>query len=99
MIHISRPRIETKGDTTFLLAQVNDEARNLCMDVWFSVDKIYGKYFCTEYADSYLLLLLPIALKSQQDIAIDCPVSSKLYFNIQNTVQPLFCKIFGAIVR
>lgn len=96
MIHISRPRIETKGDTTFLLAQVNDEARNLCMDVWFSVDKIYGKYFCTEYADSYLLLLLPIALKSQQDIAIDCPVSSKLYFNIQNTVQPLFCKIFGA---
>lgn len=42
MIHISKPRIENKGETTFLLSEVYDEVRNLRMDVWFSVDSIWG---------------------------------------------------------
>lgn len=93
MIRISKPRIEKNDNTTFLLSEVYDEVRNLRMDVWFSVDSIWGEYLCNEYADSFLLLLLPIAMKSRQGITIDCPVSSKLFFNIQNTIQPLFCKI------
>lgn len=93
MITISKPRIEKNDNTTFLLSEVYDEVRNLRMDVWFSVDSTWGGYLCNEYADSFLLLLLPIAMKSRQDIAIDCPVSSKLFFNLQNTIQPIFCKI------
>ena len=42
MIHISKPRIEKNGNTTFLLSEVYDEVRNLRMDVWFSVDSTWG---------------------------------------------------------
>ena len=74
MIRISKPRIEKNDNTTFLLSEVYDEVRNLRMDVWFSVDSIWGEYLCNEYADSFLLLLLPIAMKSRQGITIDWPV-------------------------
>ena len=43
MIHISKPRIENKGNTTFLSAEVYDEVRNFRKDVWFSVDNIWGR--------------------------------------------------------
>lgn len=42
MIRISKPRIEEKDNTTFLLSEVYDEVRNLRMDVWFSVDNTWG---------------------------------------------------------
>ena len=50
MIRISKPRIEEKDNTTFLLSEVYDEVRNIRKDVWFSVDTAYAKYLCHELA-------------------------------------------------
>lgn len=94
MIHISKPRIENKGETTFLLSEVYDEVRNIRKDVWFSVDIAYAKYLCHELADSFLLALLPIAVKYSQDISVNAPVSPKLLYNIRTGVEPMYQRIF-----
>lgn len=40
--------------------------------------KQYGQYLCDDYADSFLLVVLAVAMHSKQDIKIDAPVSSRL---------------------
>ena len=93
MITIEHPFIEEREQETFLSAKVIDENRNKEFQIWYSVDKEYGKFLCDEYADAYLLLVLQWAMKSRQDIKVKAPVSPKLLFNINNTIQPLFEKM------
>ncbi|MBR3412761.1 MAG: hypothetical protein IKG81_08730 [Bacteroidales bacterium] len=93
MLTIGHPYIEEREQETALLSHVTDEVRNREYEIWYSVDKKYGKYLCDDYADSYLLLVLQWAMKSGQDIRVEAPVSPRLLFNINNTIQPLFEKM------
>ena len=93
MITIGHPYIEEGEHEAFLFAKIKDESRNKEYVIWYSVEKEYGKYLCNDYADAYLLLVLQWAMKSRQDIKVDAPVSSRLLFNINNTIQPLFEKM------
>ena len=95
MITISHPYIENRGDKSFLISKIKDENRSLDSDLWFSVDEEYKDYLCDDYADCFLVCLLLIAIKTEQDIKVDAPISRKLLFNIQNTLLPLFMNIFA----
>ena len=93
MITITRPYIEDKGHTSFLCSLIKDS--NLCKEyvLWFSVDSEYGNYLCSELADSFLLVMLQIAMSSHQDIKVEAPVSAKLLFNIRNSLMTMLLKI------
>lgn len=95
MIHISQPHLEYRNSNAFLVSDVRDEKRSLETELWFSVDKEYGRYLCDNNADSFLLVVLPIAIKTEQDVIVDAPVSTRLLFNIQNTLIPIYKKIFA----
>jgi len=77
---------------TFLTAKIVDEKKNKEFITWYSVDKQYGTFLSNECADAFVLLMLHIAMKSGQDIVSEAPVSGRLLFNIENTIQPLFLK-------
>lgn len=96
MIKISHPRIEERDSRTYLVAPIHDEGMPSFTELWFSVEKEYAPYLCTEYSDAFLLLALPIALASGQDIEVEGGISRKLLFNINNTLLPLFREVMGA---
>lgn len=93
MIKISRPFIETSSSEVFLCSNIYDGARSQTFKTWYSVDHEYSKYLCDDRADAFLMLVFIRAMKSHQDIEIEAPVSPRLLFNLENTIQPLFEKI------
>ena len=92
MITIGQPYIEKRGQEVYLLSLIQDEVRQRELEVWYSVDEKYGEYLCSDYADCFLLLVLQLAMNTGQDIRVKSPVSSRLLFNLENTVQPLLAK-------
>ena len=95
MIHISRPIIRNEGEKYYLISNIKDEKRDIDSELWFSVDKEYGKYLCDDFADSFLLGILPIAVKTGQDISVEGAVSEKLLYNILTGIEPAFQRIFS----
>ncbi len=93
MITINKPQIEFKGEEAFLCANIQDESQDNDFKLFYSVAKDYGEYFSDDRADAFLLASLMIAMKSHQDICVKAPVSKRLLFNINNTIQPLFTKM------
>ena len=93
MIVVEHPVIECKANETLLKANIKNEIFGSDFQLWFAVDKLYGEYLCDDRADAFLLAVLMAAMKSHQDIRIQAPVSRKLLFNINNTLQPLFTKM------
>lgn len=96
MITIHQPRIETKGDKAILLADVVDEQRDWNTPIGYEVPTEYKPYLCAETADAFLVMILPIAVKTEQDIRIESALSCKLFFNVINTLEPLYRKYLGA---
>lgn len=93
MIYISKPHIEIRGNKAFLVSNLKDEVRQLDTEMWYSVDIEFKDYLCDDYADAFLVMYLALAMRHKQDITIEGKVSKKLYFNIKNTIMPLFNKI------
>jgi len=94
MITISHPYIEHRGKESYLLSRIVDEANQKDSLIWYSVDSQYGEYLCDDVADAFVLVMLQLAMRSNQDLKVDAPVSSRLLFNIENTLQPIFAKAF-----
>lgn len=92
MIIVEKPFIESKGSETVLKANIKNELMR-DFSLWFAVDNKYGEYLCDDRADAFMLAVLMIGMKNKQDIVIKAPVSKKLLFNINNTIQPLFTKM------
>ena len=92
MITICQPYIEHKEKASFLYSRIIDETRNRDSLIWFSVGREYGEYLCDETADAFVLMMLQLAMYSGQDLKVEAPVSARLLFNIENTLQPLFAK-------
>lgn len=97
MITISQPYIyrnEENGNMR-LEAKIYDEKRDNEHRIWYEVSEEYGQYLCTELADAFLLALLPIAAKSEQDICIHANVSPELFYNAVHTHIPFYAAFLG----
>ncbi len=94
MITISNLRIEDKKELSYLFCDIQDDVKNKKTEVWFSVSSQYKEYLCTELADAFLLGLLPIAIKHNQDITVDAAVSPRLLYNLRTGIEPMYQKIF-----
>ena len=96
MITISQPRIVSKGEKSYLISKITDEKRKISSDLWFSVDYEYEPYLCDDFADAFLLGLLPIAVKTEQNIIVDGAISKKLLYNVKNGVIPSLLYVLGS---
>ena len=63
-------------------------------EMFFQVKKKHVKYLCDDNCNSFLIALLPFAVKHNYDIKINGDVSSKLYYQLNSYLLPLLCKEF-----
>ncbi|MBR8831077.1 MAG: hypothetical protein Cpurp_07730 [Chlorogloea purpurea SAG 13.99] len=53
-------------------------------EVWYSINKKYGQFLSNESSDTFLIGLLVLAMKQNEDIYIEGKVSEKLFYNLTN---------------
>lgn len=69
------------------------------IDIWYKVSKEYGKYFCDDRNDGFVLGLIHYAMATGQDIESELPVSKKLLFNLNYILIPTFCNRYSGFKR
>lgn len=93
MISISRTYKVVEGGNVFLRAVVRDSLLEKTYNLWYSVEERYGDYLCDEVSDSFVLVMLQIAMNSHQDIKVEGALSSTFYYNVMNTAMPFLTKV------
>lgn len=86
MIIIEKPYTAFQNEKVFLRALITDEQNGLKEECYYVTNQEYGKYFCDEIADAFVIGLLLPALQSNQDIIVKGALSERLYFNLCNTI-------------
>lgn len=90
MIKIGKIWIEEKDNKSRVYCNIT--INNEIKKVWFEVDKEYGKYLCTERSDAYVIGLLNYALRNNEDIVCEIPVTEELLYNINTILIPSLVK-------
>jgi len=52
--------------------------------LWYAIDSQYANYLTLERSDAFLVGLIILAMKHQEDIYIDGAISEKLFYNLSN---------------
>lgn len=86
MIKIGKIWLEDIGDKTRANCKIN--INNEEKVIWFEVDKKYGGYLCIERSDAYVIGLLNYALRNNEDIECETPVTEELLYNINTILIP-----------
>ena len=86
MIKIGKPIIEELGGAFYLSSIISSDKDNICEKIWYRTTAEWSKYLTDETADAFLLPMLLVALRTQEDIIVEAPVSEKLYYNIKNNI-------------
>lgn len=94
MIKIEKPRIELHSidnqssgwGGVRLVSHIVNDGQPIKEDIWFETTEEYGKYFCEEVCDAFVVAMLIPAVQTQQDIECDC-ISEKLLYNLNNEVS------------
>jgi len=59
--------------------------------LWFGVDEAQGDYLCAERSDAFVMVLLPAAMRTGQDIVCKTPMSERLHYQLINYLIPSVC--------
>ena len=86
MITIKKPHIETRNNGYYVISEICSTTENINKEIWYRTTEEYADYLVDEVADAFVLPMLLIALKNQEDIKVEAPISEKLYYNIKNNV-------------
>ena len=86
MIRIGAPVIDNQGDLVILKALVTNEAEGKEDWIWYATSKEYGRFFCPETADSFVVPMILRAIKTHQDIVVESEISERLFYNLNNSV-------------
>ena len=86
MIRIGKPVIENQGDSVLLKALVVNEAENDQNWLWYATSKEFGRFFCPETADSFVVPMILRAIKTHQDIIVESELSERLFYYLNNSV-------------
>ncbi len=88
MLKIHLPKIVELKEKTRLTVNVDVDGK--VTELWFETEKEYGKYFCTERSDAFLVMLFYYAMKNGHDMEFEGEISEELYFGVQyNLVKAL----------
>lgn len=74
---------------------IDIESLNSIKKVYFEVNNKYSEYLCDELYDSFVISLIPYAIKHNEDIIIDGYISSKIYYQLTTYLIPLLSKTFN----
>lgn len=92
MIKISMPEIKKSNLGYRIQVHFGDSRKDI---LWYEVEEAYKKYLTIERADGFLVALLFYALKNEEDIEVQAPISENLYYSITKYLIPLLVKIHG----
>lgn len=79
---IYKPTITIEDNKVIIKAAFESKTQNDTL--WFSFDKKYEKYLVTENADAFLVGLLLLAMKNDEDIEVKAPISARLYYQLNH---------------
>ncbi|MGM0504617.1 MAG: hypothetical protein ACQESQ_08355 [Bacteroidota bacterium] len=85
---INKVKKTIEGDKVKLSSKI--ETSQGVEDLWFTVDKKYEEYTVHETLDAFLLGLFIHAMKLNEDIYLDAPVSERLYYNLTNNIIKIY---------
>ena len=85
---INKVKKSIEGDKVKLVSRI--ETRQGASDLWFAVDKKYEEYTVHEVLDAFLTGLFIHAMKLNEDIYLDAPVSERLYYNLTNNIMKIY---------
>lgn len=91
MITIKRPRLHDSEGKTRLSAEI--EFGDKEQTIWYETATEFGKYFCTERADAFLVAVLPYAMFNGEDITSEIPVSSQLLHAVRQYQIPFMTRV------
>ena len=86
MITIKKPYIEIRNKCYYLISEISCNSKNINKEIWYRTTEEYADYLVDEVADAFILPMLLVALKNQEDIKVEAPISEKLYYNIKNNI-------------
>ncbi len=86
MITIKKPYIENRNQSYYLISEISSTVENITKEIWYRTTEEYADYLVEEVADAFVLPMLLVALKNQEDIKVEAPISEKLYYNIKNNI-------------
>ncbi len=82
MVEICKPEIIYEGDDAILKSKIIFKDREATL--WFKTKKEYGKYFCDDRGDAFVVALIYYAMRYGEDIQVNVPVSERLYYQLTN---------------
>lgn len=90
MIKIEKPYIVEDGEKTRCICDIYIKKQK--KEIWFEVEKKYGKYLCDDRVDAYLIGILNYAMRENLNIKCEAPVTEDLLYNIETTLIPSLSK-------
>lgn len=97
MLIIHHPEIIERGNDIILQAKFQSEDKEDIL--WFSTKKDFGKYFCHERGDAFLVAMLLYAMKRGENIHILAPISERLYYTLTKHFIKVIADVFPGYHR
>lgn len=90
MIKILKPYIKKDNDKTKVYCDIY--ISNEKKIIWFEVENKYSNYLVDDRIDAYVIGLLNYAMRNNEDIVSDVPITEDLLYNIETTLIPSLAK-------
>lgn len=90
MIFIGEPTILECDEKTRLICNIDEDG--ISKEIYFEVDKQYGKYLCYERCDAFVVGYLKYAMLFNHDIKSETPISEELLYKINEYLIPALVK-------
>ena len=91
MIRIKKIYIKKSKKTSSLICDIELGALGR-KELFFKVDNEYAQYLCYERADAFLIAILPYAMRNNENITSEIPVTEELMYQISEYLIPLLSR-------
>ena len=90
MIKVNIVKVSSSNGRKRLSAEVIVD--DLSYGLWFEVEEKYGQYLCDERSDAFVVGLLPLAIKTRQDIYFVTPITDQLKDQLEHDFIDVVCQ-------
>ena len=90
MIFLHKPYIKEINEKTRLFFDIDIDKEK--KQVWFEVDKEYGKYLCDDRIDAILVGLLSYAMRNNHSFESDSYITEEIKYKLTNYLIPILSK-------
>nr|WP_298332113.1 hypothetical protein [uncultured Christiangramia sp.] len=89
MITIKPPILSVENSVIRISAELLFPDRSECL--WYEFPQKFESYISEKLADSFLIGILPLALKEGHDITVSTAISLKLFYTVRKYLVPALC--------